>query len=165
MGESTMVDMTDVAGGLSALKTASEIVQALLGIRDAKAFGAKAFELQRVLLEAHGHALAAYTANAQCAERVRQLERRLAEMENWEREQQRYELKEFPGGALAYAVKEAMRGEEPAHYLCAGCMQNGKKSILQGHTSGFGGHHLACNACKLDIVRGSDPALPPERHW
>lgn len=156
-----MVDMTAIGIALNSLKTATEIAQALIGIRDAEAFRGKALELQGVLVDANARVLAAQAAQAQCADRVHELERKLAKLEDWEREKERYELVEFPGGALAYAGKEAMRGMQPMHYLCANCIEDGKKSILQGHTNTLGIHMLTCRACGVEIERGLDPNWRP----
>jgi hypothetical protein len=55
----------------------------------------------------------------------------VAELETWNAEKQRYELKDVGWGSLAYALKEDARGTEQVHQICAACYQHDKKSILQ----------------------------------
>lgn len=45
----------------------------------------------------------------------------------------RYELWETPAGHTVYRLKEECQDEEPMHYLCPTCKENGIRSILQGH--------------------------------
>jgi hypothetical protein len=69
-------------------------------------------------------------------------------------EKQRYELTELATGSLAYVVKEAMRGPEPSHWLCAACCQQRKKSILQitGSRGPMGDVQIwGCHACNAAI--------------
>lgn len=95
----------------------------------------------------------AYAANFESAEkqaalsnRVRELEKQIAEVENWDGQMQRYTLFEFPSRALAYAIKPGMEQGEPLHYLCASCVDKRQKSTLQPHE-----RYLWCQVCKTNI--------------
>ncbi|MFZ3324848.1 MAG: hypothetical protein WA231_02685, partial [Methylocella sp.] len=55
----------------------------------------------------------------------------MAELETWDADKQRYELKSLAAGVFAYRLKEAMAGGEEIHHLCAACYHRGKKSLLQ----------------------------------
>jgi hypothetical protein len=74
----------------------------------------------------------------------------VTELETWDAEKKRYELKEVGLGSLAYVVKESMRGAEPAHQICAYCYQRGHKRILQPGSTGYG-KGLFCPDCKTTI--------------
>lgn len=156
-----MVDISAIAGAVGSLNAASQMAQALIGIRDAQTFSDKAIELQRKVLEAQGHASAAYAAQTDLTNRIRELESEIVQLKDWRAEHERYELKELHAGSLAYAVKAGMERGEPPHYICAACVQKGQKSILQGRTTSLGILELACPACGLVITRGLDPSWKP----
>jgi len=67
----------------------------------------------------------------------------------------RYELWETPTGSLVYRLKHLANQEEPHHYLCPTCKEDGIKSILQGHEE-----YRSCTKCetgfpfkKAEIIR------------
>ncbi len=138
-----MVDIAAVAGVMSALKGAQDIAKATLGLRDAALVREKVIELQGAILAAQSGAFEAHTAQTALLERVRELEKQVADLEAWKAEKQRYELKEVAPGAFAYALKADEQGAEPAHRICAGCYEHRRKSILQRTTS----IHLKCFDC------------------
>ena len=61
------------------------------------------------------------------------LEKKLVEQENWDKDRARYHLARVGGGwnAFVYALKERKPAIEPAHWLCAHCYEEKKKSIFQ----------------------------------
>jgi hypothetical protein len=152
-----MVDVSAIVGAVQALKSAGEMAQAMIGIRDAQAFTDKAVEITRKVVEAQGHATAAYAAHLECANRIGELERELMEMKDWKREAKRYELKEMQPGVFAYSLKAKMERGEPVHCICPACFQKREKSILQTVPGGWGAINLACTVCGLQITVGHDP--------
>ena len=104
----------EAIAGLSAVKTAFDIAKGLKDIDDASRRNAAVIELQEKILTAQ-------SAQAALIERVGYLEKEVARFETWETEKQRYELKDVGMGSLAYSVKDAMRGSEPPHQICAAC--------------------------------------------
>jgi DNA-directed RNA polymerase subunit RPC12/RpoP len=86
------------------------------------------------------------------AERVRELENQIAEIEDWKNQIQRYALFQFPTGALAYALKSGCENGEPMHYLCTSCMDKKQRSTLQPN-----GRYLRCPVCKVDIATQPRP--------
>jgi hypothetical protein len=83
--------------------------------------------------------LSAQQEQAALLERVRELEKQMADLETWETEKQRYELKTVYPGGLARVMKSGMENGEPPHWLCANCYENRKKSYLQTSESRGGG--------------------------
>lgn len=150
-GYTTMVDISAIAGTVSALKGAVDIAQAIKGLSDAQAIQTKVIDLNSKILEAQSAAFAANDERLALLEQIRQLERKIASFETWEAEKERYELKDIGRGSLAYALREGMRGTEPPHNLCAACYQNGKKSILQPKSDGFL-RLMICHACQARLV-------------
>jgi hypothetical protein len=145
-----MVDVSAIAGTVSALKGAMDITKAMIGLRDAQAIQAKVIELNAAILDAQSSALTANEERSTLIERVRNLEKQVADFEAWETEKQRYELKDIGLGSLAYVVKETMRGTEPSHQICAACYQHHKKSILQPKSHGVM-KQLFCPDCKTEF--------------
>lgn len=149
-----MVDISAISGVIQSLNAMRQISQAMLDIRDSAMMQGKAAELSKVAFEALERAFESQAAAAQLQEEKRALEAKLREFETWTAEKQRYELKEIGTGAFAYVVKDAMRGAEPVHWLCANCFQQGKASILQitGMRGPFGDTQIwGCHACNAAI--------------
>ena len=93
---------------------------------------------------------------AELAERIRELEEKVAGFETWNAEKQRYELKPF-GHGFAYMLKPEMQGSEPQHQLCPNCYSRGKKSFLakvpsnQARVALGMGNTFMCPECKTEI--------------
>jgi hypothetical protein len=127
-----MSDMHDAATLVTSLKTAYDLSKAFLDVRGAVSEQAKVFELQRVILAAQADALAAQTAQATQLARISELEKRVAELEAWDAEKQKYELiKLAEPGVFAYRLQPEAKGSGPVHELCANCFDQGHKSVLQ----------------------------------
>jgi hypothetical protein len=126
-----MVDVSTIAGALSALKASKDIAEAMIGLRDAAAFNEKRLELQSRIMDAQSSVFTAQEERASLLDKVGKLEKHIADMETWEAEKERYQLKAVAGGAFAYTLKPEMSGGEPAHWLCATCYQSRKKAFLQ----------------------------------
>jgi hypothetical protein len=126
-----MPDMTAIASALSALKGMKDIAEAMIGLRDAKVLQEKRLEFQARIIDAQSGILAAQEERSMLIDRVRDLEKQIAEFETWDTEKQRYELKRVAPGAFAYSMKPDAGGAEPPHWICTACYQNRKKSLLQ----------------------------------
>ena len=144
------------------LKTAGETAQKLISLRDTAKFGDAIIELQAQIMAAQHGALAAQAREAAMAEEIRGLKTRMAELEAWDAEKQRYELTDFGSGTFAYALKPSMCGAEPPHRICEACYQKGHKSILQFQFKvATGQDKYACPACKTEFDLGEyrDPPV------
>ena len=107
-------------------------------------------ELQAQIMAAQQGALAAHQREAAMAEEIRGLKTRMAEMETWDREKERYQLTELPPGVFVYTVKEEARGNEPPHKLCANCFQQKRKSFLNSDEPTSGITRLHCPSCGFE---------------
>lgn len=146
-----MSDMTAIAQALNSFNALKNIAHALIGLRDAQALQAKIIEFNGQLIDAQTKIFAVNEERSTLIERVAALENQVTDLEAWEAEKQRYELKAIAGGSYAYALKEEAQGAEPSHKICANCYQRDKKSILQQEPrSGWFGPspHLVCPECK-----------------
>src|ERR1700730_14432489 len=155
-----MPDMSAIAASLSSLKAAKDIAQSMIGLRDAAAFQGKLIEFQSEIIDANNAAFAAQEERSALLEKVRDLEKQVADFKAWEAEKQRYKMEQVWPGATTYVLKSETQGTETIHWLCARCYQEGKKSILQlgtrvgdevGRLKGW-----ECPSCKTNIFVRSD---------
>ena len=117
-----------------------------MDVRDASKVQALKSELMGLLIEAQEAQLALVAEKRDLAERVR-------ELEAWDGEKQRYEMKDVGQGCIAYAVKPEAQGAEPPHALCAQCYQRGRKSILTPFVIPAGrAQGLGCHACGSELI-------------
>ncbi len=152
-----MVDMAAIAAAASALKNAYDISKAALGMRDAALVQSKIGEMQGEISSALASAIAAQTDQMAMLRRIGELEKEVVNFETWKTEKERYELKELaPQGIYAYAIKEAVRGAEPAHWICPDCYESRHKSVLQQVTRYPGAADVRlCQRCGWEAyVRG-----------
>ncbi len=126
-----MVTGVEIAFGFKALKSALDVVKDIKGLTDTTAINAKVIELQSLIMEAQAGAIDAREDHAAQVERIRALEKEIADLKAWGAERENYELKTVDDGVVAYMLKKAVRGTEPPHWLCATCYGNGKKGFLQ----------------------------------
>lgn len=125
-----MTDPLTISGAIASLKTAGEIAGAFVGLRDQAMIQTKVIELQSVILAAQSSAMSAQSEQFTLLETKRRLEAKIAELETWEAEKQRYELKQIGRASICYVLKPEVAGSEPPHMICTNCYQHGRKSIL-----------------------------------
>jgi hypothetical protein len=161
--------LAEITAGFNGLKAAKDIVQALNSVQTAAALNDVKLTLQSHILDAQQGLFAAQEAQAAAAKRVADLEQQIVRMKDWEAEKQRYQLKRFTPGSVAYCLKPERSGGEPPHRLCPHCYQEGKKGFLQAtaDVKGRGRVHV-CTSCRVEAVLGqemadqADPAPPEE---
>jgi hypothetical protein len=151
-----MVDMSAIAGVVSSLNAAVNITKAMKDLRDWSIVQSKVIELQGVILEAQHGLFSANEERAALMEKIRDSEQKIADLEAWDAEKQRYQLTDVGEGTFAYALKAAMSNGEPAHYICANCYEQSKKSVLHHMHSPGGMHVVSCPRCsaKMGIRHG-----------
>lgn len=148
-----MVDLASFQAAASSLKAMSDIAAAILDLRDEAKIRTKVMELQRAIIEAQSYTLAAQTDGLAQVGRIRELEQRVVELENWAAEKERYELHQVKDGVFTYALKETMRNGEPQHQICAKCYQDGIKSVLQEEHLAVGRTRLlVCHRCGSELI-------------
>jgi hypothetical protein len=130
----------------------------MIGLRDAAAFQGKLIEFQSKIIDANNAAFSAQDERTTLLERIHELEKEVADFKAWEAEKQRYQLVALAPNVVAYAIKEAVRGTEPQHLICANCYNSGKKSFLNQTAQGSRIDIFHCNSCdeRLVINKGSD---------
>jgi hypothetical protein len=126
-----MVDITAIAGAMSSLKAFKDLAEAMIGLRDAEAFQQKRFELQAIVIDAQNSIFTLQEERTAAVKRIEELEQKIAAVEQWQTEKERYHLKAIEAGSFAYTLKREVAFTDVAHWLCANCYEQGKKSILQ----------------------------------
>jgi hypothetical protein len=147
----------EVYGGLSAIKTALDIVKGFKNLGDTAARNRAVVELTEKLL-------AAQKEQATLIETIGDLKKRVVQLETWEAEKKRYKLTDLGDGTFAYALKASMTDGEAAHYLCTGCYHQSKKAILSHTQTPGGAHLLSCPQCgtKTMAHRYTPPHYVPD---
>jgi hypothetical protein len=157
-----MHDISALPELIASLRSAVGLMKAMLDVRDADQMQTNISELTRELMSAQSWALAAQSSQLELFQSVRCLEDELAKLKAWNLERYRYELQSVGPGAIAYVLKQSMRGAEPVHWICANCFQSGKKRFL--NESHFDLHfvYYKCNECtgKIRIRKMPRPVEP-----
>jgi hypothetical protein len=159
-----MPDMSLIAGTVSSLKLAHDMAKALVTIRDTTMLNEKVIELQRVILVAQSDALSAQSDQFSLLDRIRDLEKEIADLKGWEAEKQRYDLKDLGFGTFTYLIKPETQGREPIHCICANCYEHGKKSIVQRTGQIEAGCQVwICSDCKSRLLVRQWPPVAQDR--
>ena len=106
-----MVDPASIQAAAGSLKAAADITVGLLKLSLGTEAQAKIVELNREIIAAQSSAMAAQSDQFTLIERIRELEKQIAQFETWNAEKQRYELKQVQSGAFAYVPKIDMEQE------------------------------------------------------
>jgi hypothetical protein len=150
-----MVDMSAIAGALSALKGANDIAQAMIGLRDATAFQSKLIEFQAKIIEANNSAFAAQDERSALLRQISDLESEVATLKAERSRLQRYELKDFGGSTFAYQLKASEANGEPIHRACPNCYSKGHIAILQfDFVTAPGQDRYDCRSCNSQFEFG-----------
>jgi hypothetical protein len=155
-----MDDIADIADLITSLRSAVEITKAIMDISDANRLHTEVVQLTKEIMSAQSCALATQSAQLELLQSKRGLEDELAKLKAWNMEKYRYELQNVGSGAIAYVLKQSMRGTEPIHWICANCFQIGKKRFLnEGHSDLHCVYHK-CQECAGKIRIRKAPQAP-----
>jgi hypothetical protein len=122
----------EVFAGFTAAKAAFDIAKGLKDLDDRTRRNAAVIELQEQILTAQAEQAAAI-------ERIRHLEKQVADFEAWDAEKKRYELKNIGHSCFARMLKPEARGGEPPHFVCA-------KLGALGQNEGVSGFRMAIDS-------------------
>lgn len=143
------MDIASIGTAVSSLRAAGDIAKGLISLKTMAEVQAKAIELNEKIIDAQHRIFEANATQTALIDRIRELEGQVAKMKDWDAQKERYQLKTPHPGIAVYALKKAMSNGETAHYLCANCFQNGKRSFLQyGDREGW--VTIVCSACRSE---------------
>ena len=141
------------------LNAASQTLQKAIEVRDTIKFGEEVGKLHGQILAAMSGAVAAKTDQSALLDEVRDLKKRVADLEGWEAEKERYELVELAPSVLAFRVKPSMQAGEPVHYICATCYNAGKKNFLKQIIHGPNYNKFECHSCGDSLAIAGRPKV------
>jgi superfamily II helicase len=144
--------IAEITGVVQSVKVLNDLVKAARGLKNFNELVAAVSEVNARLMEAQAAALLAQEKQSSLANRIGELEKEIMDLENWEREAQRYQLTEIASGVFAYRLKPGVQPPEPSHMLCANCYAKRKKSILQLVNRNDFGEWYICHDCKSEIA-------------
>ena len=148
----------EITAGITGIRAAYDIAKAMMTLRDAKLIASKADELRLVLSDAIGKLIEAQQAQMAQLQEIQSLKTENAKFRDWEAEKQRYDLKAVGSGVFAYMPKPSARGEEPPHWLCPTCFENGKKAFFQASGARIQrGMVYRCKACDGVMTTENEP--------
>jgi hypothetical protein len=147
--------VAEIFAGLSGFNAMLNSAKALKDMNDAAVRNAAVIELQEQILSAQ-------TAQATLLDRIRDLEKQMANFETWETEKQRYDLKGLGWGAFARMLKPTARGTEPPHWICTNCYGERRISVIQWGRKPKGAtrNGYFCPACNNEIEPSPDALAP-----
>lgn len=88
-------------------------------------------ELYGLILNAQTQTMEAQLKHRALLDQISDLENEVARLKAWNTNKERYELKMPVEGTFVYALKRNPGASEPAHWICAKCYEDNRKSILQ----------------------------------
>ncbi|HKB59493.1 MAG TPA: hypothetical protein VKC56_05535 [Gallionellaceae bacterium] len=120
---------------------------------------AQLIKFQEAFIQLQSSVHAMQVENTSLLRKIGDLEKQIMESENWDREIERYQLQPIGQGVFAFALKPGMENGEPPHLLCAKCVNDGKKSILQTRLADEFGRIYVCHTCgsELRVDSGRSP--------
>jgi rubrerythrin len=148
------MDVSLISGAVSSLKTAFDIAKGISDLKSMTDVQGKVIELQQAILAAQSSAMAANSEQYAAMEELRKLREELDKLKGWQQEKDRYRLftGEGTGGSVVFALRESQKKEnEPAHYLCTNCYEQGRKSLLNNFLGPTGFTHWLCPVCKAQF--------------
>jgi hypothetical protein len=144
--------VAEIYASLGAVKAAFDIAKGLKDINDGAIRNTAIIELQEKILSAQ-------IAQSTLIDRIRELEKEVADFETWDAKKDKYELKSVPRGGFAYMLKPDARGAEPPHWLCTHCFEGRKRSIMQRLPSHATRDNIfKCPACPASFLAYGSPA-------
>jgi predicted nuclease with TOPRIM domain len=133
---------TEINAALQSVKVLSDWLSANKSLKNYNELATVEYDLREKLMSSLDKQKA-------LIDRISDLEKEISEHNDFIRKVERYTLHELKSGMLVYALKEIAANDEPMHYVCNNCMDNGKLSKLQPL---FNGKRFVCQTCKMQVM-------------
>ncbi len=149
------MDMGLITGTITSLRFAGDIAKSFLSLQSMAEVQGKVIELQSAILSAQSNAMEANSQQLIMVEEIRTLQTQIESMKGWREEAKRYKLVgPWSNGTLVYALREKAKENEPAHYICTKCFEDGRKSLLNPLDDAKGWCIYRCPQCKSEVRNG-----------
>ena len=150
----------EISAAIQSVKAVSELARSATSLANYNELITAISEVNSRLMEATAVALASQERHSDLLNRIAQLENELGELRAQQKRALKYSLFKFPTGSLAYQLKTEFEVEEPAHFLCAKCVDSGGHTKLQP----WGSRRLKCYSCETVIQTQDDPPAQPRTY-
>ena len=106
-------------------------------------------ELNSVIMDVQTRFFNLQAENQSLTTKIRELEQKIANSENWNTDKEKYKLVEWKHGISAYIAKETMNPSKESMAFCATCFNNKKQSPLQ-ITNVLHTKLIKCGGCNFE---------------
>jgi transcriptional regulator with GAF, ATPase, and Fis domain len=146
----------EITAAIQSVKTVAELAKTATALSNYNELIAAVSEVNSKLMDATAVALASQERQSELLNRVADLERELNTVRQRQTLADRYSLHQFPSAGLVYKLKESAGSDEPMHYACPKCADEGGHSKLQI----WGKTKLQCPKCTT--VFPTEPDKPAD---
>ncbi|GAK71134.1 hypothetical protein RRU01S_15_00590 [Agrobacterium rubi TR3 = NBRC 13261] len=113
-------------------------------------------EASKLLNELANELTLANMTNVQISQALKALNQELLRQDEFAREKARYELFQTAEGSLVFKLSDAMRNNQPAHFICPVCLNRDRLvSFLQGN-----GDYRTCQTDHHHVYKFADTPYP-----
>ena len=147
----------EIAAAIQSAKSVTELAKTASSLSNYNELISAVADVNARLMEATAMALASQERHSEILAKVSTLEAELNTLRVRASQTERYSLHKFPTGSLAYRLKDEFESEQPAHFLCAKCVDTGGHTKLQP----WGSRRYKCFACETVLQAEYDPPSPP----
>lgn len=140
----------EIRAGYESAKAALNIAKGIGALKTETAVNGAVIDIQR-------HVLEAQQALSASLQRIDELEKEVVRLKDWSAEKQRYQLKRFFPGSVAYVLKAGMEEGEAPHRLCPDCFHRGNKSFFQPTGEQIRRYTVhRCYSCRAEAAMGQE---------
>ena len=141
------IEIASISAALQGVKVLKELIFASTELNKKTEISMAVADVMEKLADAQSSIISSNNELLTLQAKYADLEKQLAEIENWKNEANRYHLHEIGPQVFTYKLKESHADREPIHYLCTNCYSNRKKSILNLVTSSSDAISYSCPSC------------------
>ena len=149
----------EITAAIQSVKTVADLARSATSLSNYNELVSAVSDVSTRLMEATAVALASQERHSQLLAQVAELQEEIQRLRDAQVRTEKYELHKFSTDALAYKLKAEFEAAEPAHFLCAKCVDSGGHTKLQP----WGSRRFKCFACETVIQVEPDPPPAPRR--
>jgi len=112
----------------------------------------KSIELFNTVISLQGSILSLQTEYHSLLQEKYSFEKKLMEIEGWDKEKAKYELIKIGEGVHVFSLKKDYTSSMPSHYICPNCYHVNNKSILVAEYTSPNDSKYVCPKCKNCFV-------------
>jgi DNA-directed RNA polymerase subunit RPC12/RpoP len=142
----------EIAGAVHSIRLLMDVLKANKSLTNFNELVAAVAEVNADLLSAQAVALTSQKHELALTQRVGELEKEIAELKDWDREAERYQLTAIAPQVFAHRLKPGMEQGEPTHYVCTHCFSDKKKSILHAMPPSEHPRAYECPRCQQRLM-------------